>query len=142
MRKVFRRLAGNTWSAEYEAALWEKTRPYTIPLLRDATHALTSLIYTAWTESGKPAMNTALSWDAVWETGNLSRKGITLSQNYPNPFRESTTLRFHLQTRREELSKGLWKPAYLPGRQSWNGILRDWSRGITYLYWAPLTEPL
>jgi hypothetical protein len=90
-------LAGNTWSAEYTSALWEKTRSFTIHLLRDATYALTELIYTAWAEAGKPQMNTSNDDGKAGETLSSSRKGIYLAQNHPNPFRGTTTLSFNLQ---------------------------------------------
>lgn len=80
--------AGNTSSAEYTAALWEKTRSFTISLFRDASHALTELIYTAWVEAGRPSM---------YATGMEINPDLLLEQNYPNPFRRSTTIRFHLE---------------------------------------------
>lgn len=90
-------LAGNTWSAEYSSALWEKTRSFTIPLLRDAAFSLTQLIYTAWAEAGKPLMNTSDDGGRAGEKLNTSRKGIYLAQNHPNPFRGTTILSFNLQ---------------------------------------------
>jgi len=81
---------GSTSSNAYTNSLWEKTRSFTIPLFRNASLALTELIYTAWIEAGKPYID-------VTSVASLSRKGISLEQNYPNPFSHSTSIQFTLQ---------------------------------------------
>ncbi|HEC44388.1 MAG TPA: T9SS type A sorting domain-containing protein [Bacteroides sp.] len=91
-----RHLAGNTWSSEYKAALWDRTRSFTIPLLGNASRSLTELIYTAWVEAGSPSMNATGIETIADKTGSTSRKGIHLEQNYPNPFSQSTVVRFRL----------------------------------------------
>jgi hypothetical protein len=94
-------IAGNTSSAEYTAALWEKTGSFTIHLFSNASHALTELIYTAWVETGKPSMystGTGLrGFDPFMD--DAANAGMVLEQNYPNPFRRSTTILFHLDQR-------------------------------------------
>jgi hypothetical protein len=48
--------AGNINSTAYYEALWAKSRHFTIGLMRHGSHALSSLIYTAWVEAGSPVM--------------------------------------------------------------------------------------
>jgi hypothetical protein len=88
--------AGNTSSSVYNEALWEKTGHFTIPLLRNASRSLTELIYTAWTEAGKPSMFATGMDDAQDVSARPSRKGILLEPNYPNPFAHGTTIAFTL----------------------------------------------
>ena len=52
---------GSTTSSVYKTALWDKTKGFTIPLFRNASHALTELIYTAWVQAGSPAMTPTLT---------------------------------------------------------------------------------
>ena len=99
-------LAGNTWSSQYIDALWEKTSPYTMPLFRNASLALTELIYTAWDEAGRPSMSTTGTEQYILEyegsvTGGAGSSGIHLEQNYPNPFSGSTKIRFTQEQRSE-----------------------------------------
>jgi hypothetical protein len=91
-------LAGNTSSAAYTDYLWEKTRSFTIPLFNSASRSLTELIYTAWTEAGKPSMDATSAEELYFaqEGTSPSRKGIILEQNFPNPFRFSTRISFSL----------------------------------------------
>ncbi|MFC2116323.1 T9SS type A sorting domain-containing protein [Bacteroidota bacterium] len=92
-------LAGNTSSSVYTAALWEKTRSFTIPLFRNASLALTELIYTAWDEAGRPSIDITGIEQYKAEHGNpgtVPGSGIYLEQNYPNPFSHSTSIRFRL----------------------------------------------
>ena len=49
-----RQLAGNTSSTEYYQAMWSKTGPLTIGLMRHGSYSLASLIYTAWVHAGSP----------------------------------------------------------------------------------------
>lgn len=80
-----------TSSTEYKAALWEYSKDFTIKLFKDASHALTELIYTAWTEVGSPSMVTT-GIDNTFKESN-----IVLEQNFPNPFSNTTTIRFRLK---------------------------------------------
>lgn len=81
---------GNTYSPAYLSALWKKSQGFTIPLFKNASHALAELIYTAWDQAGKPSMlHTSIATpDAV--------KTCSLGQNVPNPFKHSTTINYSL----------------------------------------------
>jgi hypothetical protein len=75
---------GSTTSTAYKTALWGETKGFTIPLFRNASHALTELIYTAWVLAGSPAMVpkvTTASPSSVTTTsassgGNASADGV------------------------------------------------------------------
>jgi hypothetical protein len=128
-------LAGNTWSTEYTAALWEKSRSFTIPLMRNASLALTELIYTAWTQAGKPSMD-ASGYPDLQDGQAPSRTsfdGMSLEQNYPNPFSRSTGIRFHLKERTHVSLFVLDESGRLVER------LLDESKpaGVTRLEWHP-----
>lgn len=84
-------VAGNDYSDEYKAALWEKTRSFTTPLFSRSSHALAELIYSAWVEAGKPDMN---SGPGIFEN-NDKRNGIPLEVN-PNPLSENAIITFFL----------------------------------------------
>jgi len=84
-------LAGNTSSSTYKAALWDKTGNFTINLFSHASHALAELIYSAWTEAGKPDMN---SGPGIFER---KKKDDYLQIHIsPNPAIESVKIRFTL----------------------------------------------
>ena len=75
-------VAGNTSSAEYKQALWEKSMSFTVPLFSRASHALAELIYSAWTEAGKPLI------DASGIYRPSSKSNDIHLQISPNPFSE------------------------------------------------------
>ncbi len=85
-------IAGNTTSFTYKEALWNKTRSFTVPLFASASNALACLIYTAWTEAGKPSMNSSGIENEEYPTN------LALEQNYPNPVTNSTVIRFYNAT--------------------------------------------
>jgi len=51
----------NTYSSEYKAVLWDKTKGFTIQLFKDASHSLAELMYSAWAEAGKPDTSTTVT---------------------------------------------------------------------------------
>ncbi|MCK9400418.1 MAG: hypothetical protein M0Q51_10565 [Bacteroidales bacterium] len=85
-----RGVAGNTSSSEYKQALWEKSMSFTVPLFSRASHAMAELIYSAWTEAGKPLINASGLFDPI-----ARRNGIHL-QITPNPFKKYARIQFTL----------------------------------------------
>jgi len=83
-------IAGNTNSQAYKQALWDKSRSFTIPLFKNASHALTELIYTAWIQAGSPLMS------PEFVISPYSESAFSLEQNIPNPFKDSTHIKFYL----------------------------------------------
>jgi hypothetical protein len=83
-----RGIAGNTSSALYKQTLWAKTSGFTIPLFKHGSHALAELIYTAWSEAGKPLINETGIFDP-----NKSQNILHL-QVFPNPVKESAIISF------------------------------------------------
>lgn len=73
----------------YKNALWDKSKSFTIPLFERASHALASLIYTAWLQAGSPAI------PAVAEPFTISNS--TLELNTPNPFSSVTEITYILK---------------------------------------------
>jgi hypothetical protein len=82
-------VAGNTTSYEYKAALWEKTRSYTVALLNKASNTLAEMIYSAWVDAGKPDMN---SGPGIFEF-NKKENVLDLKVS-PNPVKGPA--KFHL----------------------------------------------
>jgi len=83
-------VAGNTSSAEYRQALWEKSMSFTLLLFGRASHALAEMIYSAWTEAGKPLINASGIYNPSSENN-----GIRLKIS-PNPLRELANIQFTL----------------------------------------------
>lgn len=77
----------NYSSSTYKAALWQKSRQFTIPLFKNASKAFADLIYTAWVQAGSPSFISAAE-----ENDALTH--VTLEQNFPNPFNTSTRVNF------------------------------------------------
>jgi hypothetical protein len=84
-------ISSNTSSSEYRQALWEKTKGFTTLLFKNASHTLAELIYSAWTEAGKPDLFTGPS---IF-TPSYSPPRY-LEPNAPNPFSSSTSINFTL----------------------------------------------
>lgn len=68
-------LTGSTNSSAYKAALWEKTGGFTIKLMKNASHSLAELIYTAWVNAGSPDLGT-FSIDDFYNSRKESIEGI------------------------------------------------------------------
>jgi hypothetical protein len=78
-------VAGNTTSFTYKETLWNKSKSFTVPLFASASNALACLIYTAWSEAGKPMMNSSGLNDGIPDHRVVLR-------NYPNPFSGTTEI--------------------------------------------------
>ncbi|MDO9256572.1 MAG: T9SS type A sorting domain-containing protein [Bacteroidales bacterium] len=88
---TYAKTLGTTYSDAYKTALWTKTKDFTIPLFRSASHAFAELIYTAWIEAGSPALIDATA------TNPLQLNNAVLEQNTPNPFASSSHINFTLK---------------------------------------------
>ena len=81
----------STSSAAYKNALWDKSKSFTTPLFKNASHAIADLIYTAWVQAGSPSLNSALGVNPE------AISNAVLDQNTPNPFSSSTHISFTLR---------------------------------------------
>ncbi|NOZ46886.1 MAG: T9SS type A sorting domain-containing protein [Chlorobi bacterium] len=86
----------NTYSTEYKRALWDYSKDFTILLFKNASHALTELIYTAWIQAGSPSMD-----ETNIEKPTHENKLISLEPVYPNPFSGSTQIKFSVSKQTE-----------------------------------------
>lgn len=78
--------AGSITSDAYYQALWDASRPFTLRLYRDASHAIASLIYTAWVEAGSPMLYP----NAIGDPEGMPRS--RLYPNFPNPCEKETVI--------------------------------------------------
>ena len=127
----------NTHSSEYKAALWNKTKNFTILLFKNASHSLAELIYTAWVQAGSPqiASSSILS--------PIGKNQVYLEQNIPNPFTNSTRISFTLNeksnvTLQVNDMSGSTVATLLNGSKNGGSYQIDWqpqnlSSGIYYL---------
>ena len=84
-------VAGNHSSYTYKQALWEKTGIYTTGFFHDASKSLAELIYSAWTDAGKPDMNSGSGMDE-----QIRKRDSFRLKARPNPFRETLTISVNL----------------------------------------------
>lgn len=70
----------------YYFSLWEKTGHMTVNLFRNASLALTELLYSAWIEAGRPSL-TNDPVTTTYRQGNTIRISL-----FPNPVRENVYL--------------------------------------------------
>ena len=89
---------GTISSTAYKTALWTKTKSFTMPLFKNASHALAELIYTAWVQAGSPSLITSTSTSEL-----LSLNNAVLDQNIPNPFISSSRISYKLKVGTEVL---------------------------------------
>jgi len=89
---TYAKTLGTTSSPAYKTALWTKTKSFTIPLFKSASHAFAELIYTAWIQAGSPSLITPASTNDL-----LSVSNAVLDQNIPNPFTSSAHINYTLK---------------------------------------------
>ncbi len=77
-------------STAYKAELWNRTKVFTTMLLKNGSHALAELIYTAWKQGGSPDLLTT----SIQSSQSIN--GITLNKISPNPFVHETKISFTL----------------------------------------------
>ena len=95
---TYAKTLGTISSTAYKTALWMKTKDFTIPLFKSASHALAELIYTAWIQAGSPSLITPTSTSEL-----LSLNNAVLDQNIPNPFISSSRISYKLKVGTEVL---------------------------------------
>jgi len=81
---------GSTSTTTYKNALWSKSKSFTIPLFQRASHALASLIYTAWIQAGSPSLTITGTTDPLVSNASLD-------QNMPNPFTSTSRINYSLK---------------------------------------------
>ena len=88
---TYAKTLGTTSSSAYKTALWNKTKGFTTPLFKNASHALAELIYTAWVQAGSPSLIiTAIDDPLVLSVA-------VLEQNSPNPFIYTSHISYSLK---------------------------------------------
>lgn len=78
-------IAGS-YNAYYYQIYWEYAGNFTVMLFNNASHFISSIVYTAWINSGSPVPVTSS------ETSVPGK--FYLLQNYPNPFNPNTKIKF------------------------------------------------
>ena len=84
---TYARTAGSVGTDAYYQSLWLKSGNFTILMMRNASDALASLIYTAWVQAGSPRMYPNTIGEPV------SPDQPALLMVFPNPVRQTTTFR-------------------------------------------------
>jgi hypothetical protein len=84
-------LTGSNTSSAYKAALWEKTKGFTIPLFNKAANTLAELIYSAWVDAGKPDMS---SGPGIFEF--IKKENVFKINISPNPVKNIVNVGFSL----------------------------------------------
>jgi hypothetical protein len=120
----------------YTNALWSKTKSFTIPLFQRASHALASLIYTAWIQAGSPSLT-------ITGTDDPLSSNASLDQNMPNPFsstsrinyslRENTKVLMEVRDINGKIVSTLVNDYLLRGSHSFDWIPQNLPAGLYYL---------
>jgi hypothetical protein len=121
----------NTSSTAYKNALWDKSKSFTAPLFKNASHALADLIYTAWVQAGSPSLSSAAGVNPE------SISNAVLEQNMPNPFATSTHISYTLK----ENSKVILEVRNLSGQLVTTLVNDSLFMGNHTTEWVPVDVP-
>jgi hypothetical protein len=128
---TYAKTQGTISSTAYKTALWTKTKDFTIPLFKNASHALAELIYTAWIQAGSPSIiSTGLD-------NPEALKVAVLDQIKPNPFTSSAHITYTLK----ENTNVLMEVRDINGKIISILVNDHLSKGDYSTDWTPGTEP-
>jgi hypothetical protein len=119
---------GNTSSSAYTLALWEKTKNFTIPLFKNASHRLAELIYTAWVKAGSPTGIKEHEASAIFN----------FEQNTPNPFYNTTNFKFSLNKNMQHI---VLQIKDITGKTVVTLIDKNFNAGEHTFQWTPVNLP-
>jgi hypothetical protein len=114
----------------YTNALWFKTKSFTIPLFQRASHALASLIYTAWIQAGSPSLT-------ITGTDDPLASNASLDQNMPNPFSSTSRINYSLK----ENTKVLMEVRDINGKIISTLLNESQLKGSHFFDWTPQNLP-
>jgi hypothetical protein len=120
--------SGSTSSDAYYQAFWARSGGFTNLMMRNASNALASLIYTAWVQAGSPRMYP----NAVAEPIDPDRpRLISVS---PNPVTESAVIRFLVPENNMKVEIGVYGSS---GKLDDTVISESMSEGYHDVRWTP-----
>lgn len=73
-------VSGGSYNDAYLEKLWEETGDFTIEMFRGASHALASLIYTAWLQAGQPDIDNGALYVSTEEEYLPDHVGVTFTE--------------------------------------------------------------